>query len=115
MSDTAKIRVQPGRLSRDEIDANGWMVWAPVRYSYDTTNRDLPEPAQTMYPPEPGFVGIEGVEMVLDVTVVPIEHDIGGTCPDPPEVTEEELVGLVARLRAAVVRIAEILEEPGSE
>ena len=28
---------------------------------------------------------------------------------------EEELVGLVPRLRAAVVRIAEILEEPGSE
>ncbi len=30
---------------RDEIKANGWMVWAPVRYSYDTTNRELPEPA----------------------------------------------------------------------
>ena len=30
---------------RDEIKANGWMIWAPIRYSYDTTNRDLPEPA----------------------------------------------------------------------
>ena len=30
---------------REEIEANGWMVWAPVRYSYDTTNRDLPVPA----------------------------------------------------------------------
>ena len=30
---------------QQEIEANGWMVWAPIRYSYDTTNRDLPVPA----------------------------------------------------------------------
>ena len=27
------------------IDDNGWMVWPPIRYSYDTHNLDLPVPA----------------------------------------------------------------------
>ena len=26
----------------DEIKANGWMIWPPVRYSYDTVNKDYP-------------------------------------------------------------------------
>ena len=30
---------------REEIDANGWIVWAPIRYSYRTTNDELPVPA----------------------------------------------------------------------
>ncbi len=29
----------------NEIRANGWMLFAPVRYAYDTINRDLPAPA----------------------------------------------------------------------
>ena len=28
-----------------EISSNGWMIWPPVRYSYDTHNLDLPTPA----------------------------------------------------------------------
>lgn len=32
-------------FNRDEIEANGWMLWPPVRYSYDTVNLELPEPA----------------------------------------------------------------------
>ena len=28
-----------------EIEANGWMLWPPIRYSYDTHNLDLPVPA----------------------------------------------------------------------
>jgi microcin C transport system permease protein len=28
-----------------EIEAHGWMLWPPVRYSYDTFNLDLPTPA----------------------------------------------------------------------
>jgi microcin C transport system permease protein len=28
-----------------EIDAHGWMIWPPIRYSYDTHNLDLPTPA----------------------------------------------------------------------
>ena len=28
-----------------EIDAHGWMIWPPVRFSYDTHNLDLPSPA----------------------------------------------------------------------
>ena len=30
---------------QDEIKANGWMIWPPVRYSYRTTNDDVPEAA----------------------------------------------------------------------
>jgi microcin C transport system permease protein len=29
----------------DEISANGWMIWPPIRYSYRTVNNELPEPA----------------------------------------------------------------------
>ena len=31
-----------------EIDAHGWMLWPPIRYSYDTHNLDLPTPAPSM-------------------------------------------------------------------
>lgn len=26
----------------NEVNANGWMIWPPVRYSYDTINKDYP-------------------------------------------------------------------------
>ena len=26
----------------NEINANGWMIWPPIRYSYDTINKDYP-------------------------------------------------------------------------
>jgi microcin C transport system permease protein len=29
----------------DEISANGWIIWPPIRYSYNTVNNELPEPA----------------------------------------------------------------------
>ncbi|MEM1317695.1 MAG: ABC transporter permease, partial [Pseudomonadota bacterium] len=29
----------------EEIEANGWMLWPPIRYSYRTTNKQIPEPA----------------------------------------------------------------------
>jgi microcin C transport system permease protein len=29
----------------DEIEANGWMIWPPIRYSYNTINNEVPEPA----------------------------------------------------------------------
>ena len=28
----------------EEIEANGWMLWPPIRYSYTTTNVDVPRP-----------------------------------------------------------------------
>ncbi len=37
---------------RDEIDKHGWMLWPPIRYSYDTVNNALPEPA----PSRPAFL-----------------------------------------------------------
>ncbi|TPK91010.1 MULTISPECIES: ABC transporter permease [unclassified Mesorhizobium] len=30
---------------QDEINANGWMVWPPIRYSYQTVNNAIPEAA----------------------------------------------------------------------
>ncbi len=30
---------------QEEIEANGWMVWPPIRYSYRTVNNELPVPA----------------------------------------------------------------------
>ncbi len=32
-------------VNRDEINAHGWMVWPPIRFSYDTTDNNLPVPA----------------------------------------------------------------------
>jgi microcin C transport system permease protein len=31
----------------DEIEANGWMVWPPIRYSYSSTNSNIPHSAPT--------------------------------------------------------------------
>jgi microcin C transport system permease protein len=39
------------QINQDEITANGWMIWPPVRYSYSTVNRELPSPA----PSRPAF------------------------------------------------------------
>ena len=30
---------------QDEIKANGWMIWPPIRYSYRTVNNDIPQAA----------------------------------------------------------------------
>jgi len=30
---------------QDEINANGWMIWPPIRYSYRTSNNEIPEAA----------------------------------------------------------------------
>ncbi|MEA3533376.1 ABC transporter permease [Rhizobium sp. CC-YZS058] len=34
-------------LIRDEIEANGWMIWPPIRYSYRTVNSNIPHSAPT--------------------------------------------------------------------
>ena len=33
------------QIIQDEINANGWILWPPVRYSYRTVNNDIPEAA----------------------------------------------------------------------
>src|SRR5262245_53896222 len=38
-------------VNQDEINANGWMIWPPIRYSYNTVNNELPMPA----PSKPAF------------------------------------------------------------
>lgn len=40
------------------INAKGWMVWPPIRFSYDTISYDLPEPA----PSKPTGVNIFGTD-----------------------------------------------------
>ncbi|MDP9628970.1 UNVERIFIED_ORG: microcin C transport system permease protein [Ensifer adhaerens] len=32
---------------RDEIEGNGWMIWPPIRYSYQTVNSNIPHSAPT--------------------------------------------------------------------
>lgn len=32
---------------RDEIEANGWLIWPPIRYSYRSTNSNIPHSAPT--------------------------------------------------------------------
>jgi microcin C transport system permease protein len=32
-------------VNLDEISANGWMIWPPIHYSYNTVNTELPLPA----------------------------------------------------------------------
>ncbi len=34
-------------LIRDEINANGWMIWPPIRYSYQSANSNIPHSAPT--------------------------------------------------------------------
>ncbi len=33
------------QVNADEINANGWMIWPPIRYSHASVNRDVPRPA----------------------------------------------------------------------
>ncbi|MEO1065940.1 MAG: ABC transporter permease [Pseudomonadota bacterium] len=37
---------------QNEINGNGWILWAPFRYSYRTVNKDIPSPA----PSPPAFL-----------------------------------------------------------
>jgi microcin C transport system permease protein len=41
---------------QDEIKANGWMIWPPIRYSYRTVNNEIPQAAPSkpswLYPAE---------------------------------------------------------------
>ncbi|MGC4024482.1 MAG: ABC transporter permease [Mesorhizobium sp.] len=32
-------------IIQDEINANGWMIWPPIRYSYRTPNNEIPQAA----------------------------------------------------------------------
>jgi microcin C transport system permease protein len=57
-----------------EIEANGWMIWPPIRYSFRTHNYDLPTPA----PSAPTW-------MLPDSVCAPIAAKRGienGTCRD---------------------------------
>jgi microcin C transport system permease protein len=57
---------------RKEIEDNGWMIWPPVRFSYNTHNLDLPVPA----PAPPTW-------MLADAQCRPLAERTGGTgCRD---------------------------------
>ena len=38
-------------VNQEEIAANGWILWPPIRYSYNTVNNEIPHPA----PSQPAF------------------------------------------------------------
>ncbi len=35
-------------VNQEEIAANGWLIWPPIRYSYNTVNNELPRPAPSL-------------------------------------------------------------------
>ena len=39
-------------VNSDEISSNGWMIWPPIRYSFNTVNAELPAPA----PSKPAYL-----------------------------------------------------------
>jgi microcin C transport system permease protein len=43
---------------QDEVNANGWMIWPPIRYSYRTVNNEIPRPA-----PSPPAVSLDRAEL----------------------------------------------------
>ena len=43
---------------KDLIEKDGWMIWPPIRFSYDTISYDLPEPA----PSSPTLTNILGTD-----------------------------------------------------
>lgn len=43
---------------KDLINEKGWMIWPPIRFSYDTINYDLPQPA----PSPPTFDNLIGTD-----------------------------------------------------
>lgn len=42
----------------DLINADGWMIWPPIRFSYDTINYNLPEPAPSR-PAKDNIIGTD--------------------------------------------------------
>ncbi|MEG9528290.1 MAG: ABC transporter permease, partial [Hyphomicrobiales bacterium] len=59
---------------RKEIAENGWALWPPIRFSYDTINEDLPTPS----PSPPTW-------MLSDAQCRPVAEKLGGTsCADIP-------------------------------
>lgn len=60
-------------------------------FETDFGYEDTPEPAQTAFPAEPSYVGIEPAEMTLRVMLVPVQHDLGPDCPDVPVIDDQSL------------------------
>ncbi len=58
-----------------------------TEYGYE----NLPEPEQTVYPPQPGFLGVEDKDLALSVVLVPVRHNQGPECPEAPEISDEEM------------------------
>ncbi|WP_230532698.1 ABC transporter permease [Microvirga roseola] len=75
----------------NEIEENGWLLWAPIRFSYNTHNLDLPVPA----PAPPTW-------MLDDEQCRPIAERTGGTGCDAIEWnwlgTDDQGRDVVARL-----------------
>ena len=43
---------------KELIEAKGWILWPPIRFSYDTINYDLPQPAPSP-PAAPNYLGTD--------------------------------------------------------
>lgn len=68
-------------------------------FDTDDSRADEPPFGPTASPAEPDLLGVEASDLGIDVVVVPIEHDLGDTCPDPPEPDEVDLERMSAFLK----------------
>ena len=83
--DTNMYFVVPGELL--PVGVKFQIELLETEYGYE----DLPESSQTVYPPQPGFLGVEDKDLALKVVLVPVRHNQGAQCPEAPEITDEEL------------------------
>jgi len=67
-----------------------------------------------IYPPEPKPVGFEASYQVIRVTVVPVEHQYPGSCPDVPQLSTADLetLGELLHRRNPTEQVVMTLREP---
>ena len=62
-------------VNQEEIQANGWMIWPPIRYSYRTVNNEIPTAAPAMLP----LIVASASMKQLTVEPVPTPTTVPGT------------------------------------
>jgi hypothetical protein len=125
-SESATRRFFVGGPSSQAGAENSFSIAAPAEFMVpgvhfqielfetDFGYEDTPAPAQTAWPEQPAFVGIEESEMELRVLLVPIKHELGSGCPDAPDPTEEEIDYLRKQLfNQNPVQHVEFMVHPG--
>lgn len=96
-----RIMVERDSVATD-LDTNAWfvvpgeLIEEQMKFQIELLETDwgyeeLPEPEHVGYPTEPSYLGIESTDMRLEVVLVPVDHDLGPECPEPPVIDEAAL------------------------